>query len=65
MDILESVKIVFYFSLAVLVLSMLPLVYQLYHIILNARRISDRVEMLSDIKGWAGFFKNLYRYFKP
>lgn len=52
MDILESVKIVFYFALAVLVLSLLPLVYQLYHIVLNARRISDRIEVLSDVQGW-------------
>ena len=61
MDILESVKIVFYFALAVLALSLLPIIYQVYHIVVNARRISDRVEMLSDVQGWVSFFKGLFR----
>ncbi len=64
MDILDSVKIVFYFALTVLALSLLPIIYQTYHIVLNARRISDRIELLSDVRGWVDLARKFTSAFR-
>ena len=52
MNMLETVKVVFYFALTVLAISLLPIVYQIYHIVTNMRRVSDRMEALTDASRW-------------
>jgi hypothetical protein len=62
-DLLEAVKISFYFALTVLVLCLLPLIYQAYHVLANARRVSDRMEFMTDVKSWWPYLKKLTGWF--
>ena len=63
MSLLEAVKIFFYLSLTLLVLCLLPIIYQAYHVMANARRMSDRMEFMTDIKSWLPYLKKFSGWF--
>lgn len=48
---------IFGLVLSLLLLCLVPSFLEIFRTIRNFRLISDRVTMLTDIKGWLGFFK--------
>lgn len=48
-----------HFAWLILLIILIAIAVELFRIIQNFRRISDRVESLSDIKGWFDFLKKL------
>ncbi|MFH1428387.1 MAG: hypothetical protein ABIH39_01465 [Candidatus Margulisiibacteriota bacterium] len=52
---------IFGLALSLLVLCIVPIIIEIWKTMRDIRLIADRVEMLTDIRGWLDFFKRFQR----
>jgi hypothetical protein len=59
----DTLQYVLYVVLIIALTGIIGLVIQAFLMMKQFRRVMDRLELITDIKGWLGFFRKMPKYF--
>lgn len=65
MEIVYILKIIILIVLTIFIGCIIPSAIEIFRILKDVRSITNRVEILTDLKGWLDFFRKIHRKKKP